>query len=407
MSGKLNDPPQETGPVLNSAGVTGDLLRLRNGGVSDTPSRCGRRLVPSRSGRNDQATTWSFLLPDLVERPSRRRQEKSHDIRTTRREREPIATTDPGPQISVTVEETWLPALIIATPMADGPSAIRSPRLRPKCFRLFGREPDTHRGGAVIAFVYRTAHPLEVDDTASAQAISDGVRVKEARILIVDDEPTIVKWVGAILRSEGYEVVSAPDARVGLRRFEEYAPNLVLLDVMLPNVDGYEVLAQLRESSTVPIIMLSARSDERDKVRCLRLGADDYLVKPFGIDELVARVEAALRRSETWVPSADRPDFTTGELRLDFRSRQVTVTGREVHLTPIEYKLLVHFIQHQGRVLTHQNLLGLVWGPRFRDEKHYLRVYVNRLRHALGRDPTSPQYIETIPGVGYRFTGSD
>ena len=231
--------------------------------------------------------------------------------------------------------------------------------------------------------------------------------MKEARILIVDDESTIVVWVGAILRSEGYEVTTAPDGAAGLRSFAERPSDLVLLDVMLPNVDGFEVCARLRESSAVPIIMLSARSDERDKVRCLRLGADDYLVKPFGIDELVARVEAALRRSGSVVLSANQPDFTTGDLRLDFRSRRVTVTGREVHLTPIEYKLLMHLVQDRGRVLTHQNLLDRVWGSAFRDERQYLRVYVNRLRRALGRDPAAPQYIETIPGVGYRFMGSD
>ncbi len=224
-----------------------------------------------------------------------------------------------------------------------------------------------------------------------------------ARILVVDDESTIVRWVGAILRSEGYEITSAEDGEVGLRSFEEQPSDLVLLDVMLPHVDGFEVCARIRETSTVPIIMLSGRSDERDKVRCLRLGADDYLVKPFGIDELVARVEAALRRSDAWVPTADQPDFATDGFRLDFHSRRLTVTGREVHLTPIEYKLLVHFVQHRGRVLTHKNLLDLAWGPSFRDEKHYLRVYVNRLRRALADGTASPGYIETISGVGYRF----
>ena len=228
-----------------------------------------------------------------------------------------------------------------------------------------------------------------------------------ARILVVDDESTIVRWVGAILESEGYEVASAEDGAAGLQSFEEQSPDLVLLDIMLPNIDGFEVCAQIRETSAVPIIMLSAKSDERDKVRCLRLGADDYLVKPFGIDELIARVEAALRRSDTWAPFTDRPEFTTDDLQLDFRSRRVTVTGREVHLTPIEYKLLVHFVQHQGTVLTHQQLLDLAWGPRFRDERHYLRVYVHRLRRALAHGRATSEYIETIPGVGYRFTERD
>ena len=227
-----------------------------------------------------------------------------------------------------------------------------------------------------------------------------------ARILVVDDEPTIVKWVGAILRSAGYEVLSAQDGEAGLQVFEGHRPDLVLLDILLPGVDGYEVCTRIRASSAVPIIMLSARSDERDKVRCLRLGADDYLVKPFGIDELVARVEAVLRRADRVVLLDNQPDFTAGDLRIDFRFRRVTVSGREVHLTPIEYKLLMHLVQYRGRVLTHQNLLDLVWGSLFRDEKQYLRVYVSRLRRALGHDPGSP-LIETIPRVGYRFTATD
>ena len=229
----------------------------------------------------------------------------------------------------------------------------------------------------------------------------------DVRILVIDDEPSIVKWVGAILRSEGYVVDTAEDGESALRRFDETPPDLVLLDIMLPTMDGFAVGVKIRERSTVPIIILSARSDERDKVRGLRLGADDYLVKPFGIDELIARVEAALRRADSVPLSNIQPDFSAGPLRVDFRSRRVTVAGREVRLTPNEYALLARLVQYRGRVLTHQNLLELTWGSHLRDDRAYLRVYVNRLRRALGQDSASRQYIETIRGVGYRFIDSD
>ena len=232
---------------------------------------------------------------------------------------------------------------------------------------------------------------------------SSGDRMSEGRILLVDDEPSIVKWVGAILRDEGYEVTEARDGEEGLRRVEDSPPDLIILDIVMPRIDGFEVCASIRRWSQLPIIMLSVRWDEQDKVKCLRLGADDYIVKPFGLDELVARVEAVLRRSRTSGLFADQPTFSRDDLQVDFSARRVTVAGHEVHLTPTEYDLLKQFVRYRGRVLSHQILLDLVWGPQYRDERQYVRVYVNRLRRALGDEPTRPKYIETVPGGGYRF----
>lgn len=227
--------------------------------------------------------------------------------------------------------------------------------------------------------------------------------MSEGRILVIDDEPSILKWVGAILRDEGYDVTEALDGKDGLQRAEDRLPDLILLDIVMPRIDGFEVCASLRSWSQVPIIMLSARWDEQDKVKCLRLGADDYIVKPFGIDELVARVEAVLRRSRAAGLPADQPTFSRDDLQVDFSARRVTVAGHEVHLTPTEYDLLKQFVRYRGRVLSHRNLLNLVWGPQYQDEKQYVRVYVNRLRRALGDELPRPKYIETVPGGGYRF----
>lgn len=227
--------------------------------------------------------------------------------------------------------------------------------------------------------------------------------MSEGRILVIDDEPSILKWVGAILRDEGYDVTEALDGKDGLQRAEDRLPDLILLDIVMPRIDGFEVCASLRSWSQVPIIMLSAKWDEQDKVRCLRLGADDYIVKPFGIDELVARVEAVLRRSRAAGLPADQPTFSRDDLQVDFSARRVTVAGHEVHLTPTEYDLLKQFVRYRGRVLSHRNLLNLVWGPQYQDEKQYVRVYVNRLRRALGDELPRPKYIETVPGGGYRF----
>ena len=228
----------------------------------------------------------------------------------------------------------------------------------------------------------------------------------KTRILVADDDNIIQRFVSACLREQGYEVMLASDGDLALQAVEEVLPDLVILDIMMPKVDGFEVCRRVREWSQVPIVVLSARINEQDRVRCLRLGADDYLVKPFGIDELIARVEAVLRRNRTAEVFPAPPPFSTGDFRMDFGDRRVTVAEQVVRLTPTEYNLLSQLVLHQGKLLTHRNLLNLVWGPQYGDERQYVRVVVNRLRKALGDKPTSPKYIETLPGVGYRFLAS-
>jgi two-component system KDP operon response regulator KdpE len=180
-------------------------------------------------------------------------------------------------------------------------------------------------------------------------------------------------------------------------------PDLVILDIVMPKMDGFEVCRRLREWTQVPIIMLSAKGDESDKVKCLDLGADDYITKPFGKDELIARVRAVLRRAEAAATTSTKPSFACGDVRVNFASRQVTVAGNEVKLTPTEYTLLQELVLNASKVLTHTHLLNKVWGPEYRDEREYLHVFVRRLRSKLETDPTKPRYILTVPGVGYQF----
>ncbi|MBI2855421.1 MAG: response regulator transcription factor [Chloroflexi bacterium] len=223
------------------------------------------------------------------------------------------------------------------------------------------------------------------------------------RVLVVDDEVSIRKFVAASLRAEGYDVSLASNGEEALRLVEESLPDLIILDIRMPGVDGFEVCRRIREWSQMPIIMLSALTEEEDKVKCLRMGADDYLVKPFGISELVARIEAVLRRAGANQVPVDEPSFATDDLQVNFAERRVTHSGQEVKLTPTEYSLLQQLVQHRGKVLTHGMLLRSIWGPQYGDEKEYVRVFVNRLRHKLGDDPANPSYIWTEPGVGYRF----
>lgn len=229
--------------------------------------------------------------------------------------------------------------------------------------------------------------------------------MKRPRVLVVDDEPETVKYVSANLRARGYEVLTAEDGRTALKVFEESVLDLVILDIMMPGPDGFEVCRAIRRRSDVPIIMLSARGQERDIVRALDLGADDYLTKPFGVAEMLARVRAVLRRtSQTAV--MPRPPLSVGDLEIDFAKREVTVGGYEVRLTPTEYDLLVHLAINAGRVLTHRALLQAVWGPEYGDESEYLWAYIRRLRRKIEPDPSNPRYIQTQPGVGYYFTAS-
>jgi len=227
--------------------------------------------------------------------------------------------------------------------------------------------------------------------------------MKKTRILVVDDELSIIKFLRANLEARDYEVLAAMDGAEALQAIEMELPDLVILDIMMPKMDGFEVCRRLREWSQIPVIMLSARGDESDKVKCLDLGADDYITKPFGKDELIARVRAVLRRTEAVASIPTQPSFTSGDLQINFVKRQVTVASKEVKLTPTEYSLLQEFVLNAGKVLTHTHLLNKVWGPEYREDTQYLHVFVRRLRAKLEPDPTNPKYIATVPGVGYQF----
>ena len=227
--------------------------------------------------------------------------------------------------------------------------------------------------------------------------------MKKTRILVVDDEPSIIKFLRANLEAKGYEVLVAMNGAEALQTFEMELPDLMILDIMMPKMDGFEVCRRLREWSQTPIIMLSARGDVGDKVKCLDLGADDYITKPFGKDELVARVKAVLRRTESAATVPSQPAFTSSDLEISFAQRQVTIAGKEVKLTPTEYNLLQELVLNAGKVLTHTHLLNKVWGSEYREDTQYLHVFVRRLRAKLEPDPTNPAYIVTVPGVGYQF----
>ena len=223
------------------------------------------------------------------------------------------------------------------------------------------------------------------------------------RILIVDDELSIVKFLRATLTGRGYDVLVAMNGVEALRAFESNLPDLVILDIMMPEMSGFEVCRRLREWTQVPIIMLSAKADEADKVKCLNLGADDYLTKPFGIEELMARITAVMRRTRISTASPAPPAFTCDSIAINFVNRQVTVVGKELKLTPTGYRLLQELVLNANKVLTHTMLLNKVWGPEYGSEKEYLRVFIGRLRKGLEPDPANPKYLLTIPGVGYTF----
>lgn len=224
------------------------------------------------------------------------------------------------------------------------------------------------------------------------------------RILVVDDEPQLTRVLRTGLSSHGYDVRVAADGLSALETFGDWHPDLVVTDLAMPNMDGLELCRKLRAVSTVPILVLSARGDERTKVEALDLGADDYVTKPFGIEELLARVRVALRRATMAASSATVQTFLeAGELGIDLQTRKVTVRGREVHLTPKEFDLLLHFMRNPGKVLTHRTLLAAVWGGNYVEQNEYLRVFVGQLRKKIEADPAAPRYILTEPWVGYRF----
>lgn len=226
--------------------------------------------------------------------------------------------------------------------------------------------------------------------------------MKKTRILVIDDEPQIGRMLRTQLAARGYDVEHAPTGHEGLIAVGENPPELILLDVGLPDLDGIEVCRRLREWTAIPIIFLTVRDEERMKVKALDVGGDDYVTKPFGIPELLARVRAVLRRSQEQ-PSASSAVFESGDLKVDFTARQVTVGGREVRLTPTEYELLRLFILHADKTLTHRQLLTQIWGPEATTETQYLHVFIRQLRRKLELDPAKPRHFVTEPGVGYRF----
>lgn len=226
-------------------------------------------------------------------------------------------------------------------------------------------------------------------------------------ILLVDDEPPIRRLIHAALTGEGYRVLEAETGAQAVRLAAQQPPDLVVLDLGLPDLDGQTVLKQLREWLTAPIIILSARDQEKQKIAALDSGADDYLTKPFSIGELLARIRVALRHAERVSGERESSLFCLGQLRVDLAARQVSIGEVQVHLTPVEYKLLTTLIRHAGKVLTHQFLLREIWGPRQPREPHHLRVFMASLRRKIERDPAQPEYLLTEQGVGYRLASGE
>jgi len=222
-------------------------------------------------------------------------------------------------------------------------------------------------------------------------------------VLVVDDEPRMIRFIRMNLELEGYHVVEAGNGIEALDQVRKHMPDLVIMDIMMPKMDGFETLRLLREISTVPVILLTVKGEEEDRIRGLELGADDYVTKPFSPRELISRVNAVLRRAD-WPSPAPRTILAIDDrLSVDFNRHQVIVNDNRIDLRPTEYRLLTHLIQNAGWVVPHETLLGKVWGYEYRDETHYLRLYVNYLRKKIEEDPAKPKYILTERGVGYRF----
>jgi two-component system KDP operon response regulator KdpE len=226
---------------------------------------------------------------------------------------------------------------------------------------------------------------------------------KGRRILVVDDEERMVRFIRLNLEHDGFRVIEAFNGTQAINKIRNSIPDLVLLDVMMPDLDGFEVLKIIREVSTVPVIMLTAKGEENDRVRGLELGADDYITKPFSPRELVSRVKAVLRRTETPSTSMHGLIEVDDRLKMDFDRREIWVDGKLIKLRPTEYRLLYHLVQNAGWVVTHDQILTKVWGYEYRDEPHYVRLYINYLRKKIEEDPANPKYILTERGIGYRF----
>jgi DNA-binding response OmpR family regulator len=228
-------------------------------------------------------------------------------------------------------------------------------------------------------------------------------RLHDRRILVVDDEVRMVRFIRLNLEHDGFQVIEAYNGMQALERMRTNLPDLVLLDVMMPDIDGFEVLRTIREISQVPVIMLTAKGEEDDRVRGLELGADDYITKPFSPREMVSRVRAVLRRTETTTATTHDLIEVDEHLKINFDRREVWLDGELVQLRPTEYRLLYYLVQNAGWVLTHDQILAKVWGYEYRDEPHYVRLYINYLRKKIEEDPANPKYILTERGVGYRF----
>ncbi|MBK8904057.1 MAG: response regulator transcription factor [Anaerolineaceae bacterium] len=222
-------------------------------------------------------------------------------------------------------------------------------------------------------------------------------------VLVVDDESRMRRFIRMNMELEGYQIIEAENGLVALEQIRQHTPDLVIMDVMMPEMDGFETLKLLREISTVPVILLTVKSDEDDKIQGLSLGADDYITKPFSPRELVTRVTAVLRRAEWPAPPPRTILRIDDRLSVDFNRHQVIVNNERIDLRPTEYRLLNHLIQNAGWVVPHETLLAKVWGYEYRDETHYLRLYINYLRKKIEEDPANPYYILTERGVGYRF----
>jgi len=221
------------------------------------------------------------------------------------------------------------------------------------------------------------------------------------RILVVDDEPQLTRVLRRSLMAKGYDVRVAGDGEFALQTFHDWPPDLVITDLAMPNISGLELCRRLRATSEVPIIVLSVRGEEQTKVQALDAGADDYVTKPFGMDELSARIRAALRRQ----PATDSRSqmLEVGDFRIDLEAHTITQSGKEIHLTPKEFDLMVHLVRNAGKVLTHRALLGAVWGGDYTEQNEYLRVFIGQLRKKIEPDPSEPRYILTEPWIGYRF----
>jgi two-component system KDP operon response regulator KdpE len=224
-----------------------------------------------------------------------------------------------------------------------------------------------------------------------------------ARVLLVDDDAKLVRLLRESLESEGYEVLSASNGLEGLRELYTGRPDLLVLDIMMPRMDGWETLRRVREMSDVPVIALSARDEESDRLRGFELGADDYVTKPFSLAEFNARIRAVLARAARKDPDGARPPHVVGDLVIDFASRRVLKRGEPLQLTPTEYRLLATLAENPGRTLAHEQLLERVWGPEYVDEPGYVKRYVWYLRQKVEDDPGEPQYVETVRGFGYRL----